>query len=106
MSEINSMIPTLPQVRAYHPRIGVKGKDGQVSVIRADLSDFASDDEVLEMMGQALQVETAGEVVEAIAGGERKHCLGSVGCLNCSVEHVALAVGEGVPTVNWDHKVV
>lgn len=98
-------MPTFPQVRAYHPRIGVKGKSGEVSVIRADLLDFASDDEVLETMGQALQVETAGEVVEAIVGGDRKHCLGSAGCLNCSVEHAAQAAIEGLPVVDWDHKV-
>jgi len=97
--------PFFPQVCSYHPRIGVKGKDGHVSVIRADLPDWASDEEVLEAMGQALNVETAGEVVEAIAGGKRKHCLGKAGCMNCSVEHAAQSAIPNWPVIDWDHKV-
>lgn len=96
---------TLPQVRSYHSRIGVKGKDGQVSVILADLSDWASDEDVLEAMGQALDVKTAGEVVEAIAGGKRKPCLCKAGCMNCSVEHAAQAAIPNLPVIDWDHKV-
>lgn len=93
----------IPEIISYHPQIGVMGKDGQVAVIRVDLPDFAQHEEVLELMGQTLKVETAGEVVKAIEGGEYAERLEAVGCLNCSVEHAAALHS---PLVDWDDKVV
>lgn len=89
----------LPQVRAYHPRIGVRCKDGSVQVIKADLPDFALPDEILGAMGHALSVRTAGEVVEAIRS-KKRHQLDD---WNCSIEHTAY--GENLPVVEWDHEV-
>lgn len=99
----------IPRVLAYHPRIGVRGKDGEIIVIQADLPDFAFQDEVLGMMGQVLHVETAGEVVEAIASGViAKACLGHAGCLNCSVEHSVQSSEDldSLQVVDWDHRIV
>lgn len=94
----------LPQVLAYHAKIGVRSKSGKVSVIKADLPDFEFANEILGRMGRALQVRTAGEVVEAI-GGDRQ-CL--AGCTNCSIDDTAQSAGpdDVMPVVDWDHEVV
>lgn len=95
------MLRSLPQVKAYHPRIGVRGKDGCVMVIRANLPDFALVDEILSDMGKNFNARTAGEVVEAI---QNKRFVQSC-VIDCSIENTAQSVDEDLPVVDWDHAV-
>lgn len=83
----------MPTVVAFHPRVGVRSKDGRLFVIEADLPDFADENEVLAVLAKELRVRTAGELVGAIASGARG--------LNCSVADAPPSEGD-FSVFGWD----
>jgi hypothetical protein len=80
----------MAKVLAYHPEIHVKKRDGGLVAIRADMPDWASDEEVLSQLARPVGARTVGELVEAMenGGGEtiRASALNDVS--GCSVEPV------------------
>jgi hypothetical protein len=99
------MVSSLPQVLAYHPLVGVRGLDDKVRVIRADLPDFVSHDELLGVLGRVLGVGTAGEVVEGICA--KRGDFGSVGYsgVECVPLELIPPTFGCLPVVEWDHEV-
>ncbi len=91
----------MPQVKTFHARVGVRGRDGLVKVICADLPDFSTPDEILGVLGQHFGVATAGELVAALCDRVRSQRL--------PVDIGGLSVSDGVgfrgDVVNWFERV-
>lgn len=83
----------MPTLVAFHPRVGVRSKDGRLFVIEADLPDFADESEVLAVLAKELRVRIAGELVGVIASGARG--------LNCSVAD-APPSEDVLSVLDWD----
>jgi hypothetical protein len=54
-----------PRISAYHPEIHVD-KDGELQVLKFSVPDWAPEDEIVKEKARELQVETVGELVEAM----------------------------------------
>ena len=74
----------MPKITAYHPEIAVQMKDGSLIVIRPDLDDYYSDQEVLEMLQEATGAGTLGEAVAIMK--ERRVGDPSTSLVSCRVE--------------------
>jgi hypothetical protein len=55
----------MPRIVAYHPEIFVRRR-GEVVAIKMDLPDWASDEEILNMLVDETRGRTMGQVVERI----------------------------------------
>lgn len=91
----------MPQVKTFHARVGVRGRDGLVKVISADLPDFVSSDEILGDLGSHFGVGTAGELVAVLCDRVR--------CQRLPVDYAGLSVSDGVgfrgDVVDWSERV-
>ena len=56
----------MPRIAAYHSELCVQKKDGSLVVVKADLDDYYTDVEVLEMLGMVAGAGSVGELVEAV----------------------------------------
>jgi len=56
----------MPKLLAYHPAVGVRGEDGEVSILRCSLPDYEPGDVVLRILGGSFGVATAGDLVHAV----------------------------------------
>jgi hypothetical protein len=61
----------MPKVVAYHPEILVE-RGGELFLIRADLDDWYSDEEVIGKLAAETGGRTLGEIVEGIDRDELK----------------------------------
>ncbi len=103
----------MARIVAYHPRIGVRGADGTVYVLTANLKSWASAEEVLELLGRAAYVRTAGELVEVVRSFQRGELVWFKGDTNNIQEFVEFGVGcsvadefeidRGLIIFPWDH---
>lgn len=91
----------MPVVKTFHAKVGVRGNDGQVKVIRVDLPDYAPVEEVLEMIGRALGSKTAGEIVAQLSNNYYSDALDEA-FLGVKIEP---ATGFKGQVVDWDYAV-
>ena len=91
----------MPQVKVFHARVGVRGRDGLVKVICANLPDFSTPGEILGDLGRFFGASTAGEVVAALCDRVRSQRL--------PVDFGGLSVSDGVgfrgEVVDWSERV-
>lgn len=123
----------MPKLLAYHPAVGVRGLDGEVSILRCSLPDFEPGDVVLRILGGSFGVATAGDLVHAVKDFEyanhNRSCvsklssdddrvaserLEAAGCRDLRLETGVRksSVGSprsdvpfGVEVVDWDYKI-
>ena len=88
----------MPKIVKFHSAIGVKDEDGgSTNVIRTDLPDFAPADEVLKLIGGAVNAKTAGEVIRALS--ERR-----LESIDCGVDSQCVDDGS-IPVFGWDYNI-
>lgn len=78
----------MSKIIAYHPEIAVEKKDGTVFVIRPDMDNYYTDQEVLEALAMSAGVGTVGEIVESLQNRTIAYGLkdNPAGVLACRVE--------------------
>jgi len=78
----------MPRIDAYHPEIAVEKNDGTVLVIRPDMDNYYTDQEVLETLAESAGVGTIGEIVESLQNRTMAYGLkdNPAGVLACRVE--------------------
>jgi len=91
----------MPQVKTFHARVGVRGRDGLIKVICANLPDYSSPGEILEELGAYLGASTAGEIVGALCDRVRSQRLPS----DLSDLSVSDGVGFRGEVVDWSYQV-
>ncbi len=119
----------MPKLLAYHPVVGVRGVDGEVSILRCSLPDFETGSGVLRILGDSFGVATAGDLVHAVKDFEyanhNRSCvsklssdddrvasekLAAAGCRDLRLEtgirkSAAGDVPPGVEVVDWDYRI-
>lgn len=91
----------MPVVKTFHAKVGVRGIDGQIQVLRVDLPDYASVPEVLDLIGKTLGSNTTGEIIDQLSDNYYSDALDDV-ALKVSIES---AIGFRGPVVDWDYRV-
>ena len=91
----------MPVVKTFHAKVGVRGNDGQVKVIRVDLPDYAPAEEVLELIGRVLGSRTAGDIVKQLSDNYYSDALDDA-ALRVRLE---AATGFKGAVVDWDYVV-
>lgn len=91
----------MPVVKTFHAKVGVRGNDGQVKVLRVDLPDFAPAEEVLELIGKVLGLNTAGEIVEQLSDNYYNDALDDAALKVC----VEPSAGFRGQVVDWHYRV-
>lgn len=92
----------MPKIKAFHAKVGVRGNDGNVKVLKVDLPDYATVHEVLTIVGEALGSKTAGEIIKQLSEQIYSYTLDDA-TLGVSVEP---ATGFKGTVVDWDYQIV
>ena len=93
-------------VAAYHPEILVR-RSGKVIAIKADLTDWYDDGEVLGKLAAANpQCRTVGELVEAIEKGEGVESQRANGVMSCCIGECGKSTQAASCSVrDWDEPI-
>jgi hypothetical protein len=56
----------MPRILGYHPEIAIRNSSGTVSIIKMDLPDFKTHEDILRTLAQTYAVQKASELVEVL----------------------------------------